>query len=150
MKRITAALPVAIAAATLITGCSAAGGAGDKDSTTTDEPRATTYAVSVQAWSPYLEVWTVDGTEVTHDKINCLGQKDSVAGTLADGSITWEGDNPMPGAGPTSPTSIEMTDDSLHVVGERETAVIDLEGQKEQHIDKCKDAGETVGKIVLG
>ena len=75
MKRITAALPVAIAAVTLITGCSAAGGTGDKDSTTADEPRATTYAVSVQAWSPYLEVWTVDGTEVTHDKINCLGQE---------------------------------------------------------------------------
>lgn len=56
----------------------------------------------------------------------------------------------MPGAGPTSPTSIEVTDDSLHVVGERETAVTDLEGQKKKHVTKCKDAGETVGKIVLG
>ena len=150
MKRITAALPVAIAAATLITGCSAAGGAGEVDSTTADEPTATTYAVSVQAWSPYLEVWTVDGAEVTHALVNCLGQKDSVAGTLTDGSITWKGDNPMPGAGPTSPTSIEMTEGSLHAVGERETAVTDLEGQKKEHFVKCKNAGESVGQIVLG
>ena len=65
MKRITAALTVAIAAVALITGCSAAGGAGGQDKATAEESTATQYAVSVQAWSPYLEVWTVDGPEVT-------------------------------------------------------------------------------------
>lgn len=108
------------------------------------------YAASVQAWSPYLEVWTVDGSSITHTKTDCTGSDEETTGTLDGSRITWDGDNPMTGSGKNATTSVEMTEETFGQVGSRDTATTDLEGQREAHVEKCVEAGETVGKIVFG
>lgn len=148
MKRMIMALPAAALALALV-GC---GGhqTADKDSETDSDDKSTTYAHAVQNWNPYLEVWRVDGDQIQYSRINCMAQeKKVVAGTLVNGTITWDGANPQTGYGEDSPTSVEITEDSLKVVGSPDTAVTDLEGQKTAHIETCKDAGESVGEIIL-
>ncbi|OYO00727.1 hypothetical protein CGZ95_08885 [Enemella evansiae] len=158
MKRITAALPV-VALALVLTGCGSGGQATETESTENAAATETAtpagpplYALSVQAWSPYLEKWTIDGQDVTYEKVNCLGQSEETTGTWGEKDrIEWNGPNPLPGAGPTSTTSMTpLTDDSLSVLGAREAAVPDVDGQTREHVKKCKDAGETVGKVLLG
>lgn len=151
------ALSAAALAVALLTGC---GSGGEETSTAAEQPSEQTqqsesgpkkYALSVQTWSPYMEVWTVDGSAVTYEKVNCIGDVESTTGTWTEGAITWDGENPRVGAGPNSTTSMApLTDDVLRPLAAREDAVSDLEGQRAAHIEKCKEAGETVGKIVLG
>lgn len=110
------------------------------------------YAVSIQTWSPYMQLWRVDGTSVTYTQINCLGDEGEVtAGTWTDDTITWEGRSPIQGAGMGNTSLMEpLTEDTLHRVGARESAVTDIEGELTAHVEKCKEAGETVGGILLG
>lgn len=59
-----------------------------------------TQAVSIQAFSPYMELWRVAGTSVTYTAINCLGDSgEMTAGTCTDDTIIWEDRSPIHGAG---------------------------------------------------
>lgn len=109
------------------------------------------YAQSIQAFSPFLEKWTVDGKSVVFEKLNCLGESEKTTGTWEGNKITWDGSNPMVGAGTGLTTQMEpLTDNSLHRVGASGSAVPDFDGQLDAHIEKCTEAGETLGGILLG
>lgn len=116
----------------------------------TSEP-GVEYAVSIQAWAPYLQLWRVDGDAVSYSEISCLGTDgDVTTGTWEGSRITWDGRSPIQGAGMGSTTSVELTEDTLHRVGARESAVSDIEGELTAHVEKCEAAGKTVGGILLG
>src|SRR5699024_5639412 len=115
----------------------------------TAEP-GTEYALSVETWSPYLELWRLDGAAVTYTEINCLGQHDATGGTIEGEDITWDGSSPIHGAGTGSTTYLsELTDTTLHRSGARESATTDVEGQLTAHVERCEAAGETLGGILL-
>ncbi|WP_156913987.1 hypothetical protein [Brevibacterium album] len=143
-------MPIA-ALALALTGCGGGGQAESDGGSTAEEVGPQEYALSVAAFSPFVEKWTVDGESVTFEKVNCLGQAEETAGTWEDDIITWEGENPMLGAGMGLTTLMEpLTDEELWPVGAREVAVPNVDGQMEAHVDKCREAGETVGEILLG
>lgn len=167
MSKHVAILPTAALALALLAGCGSGSQATGDDSLPEETESASVtaaaaehltaesgdeYARSVQTWSPYMELWRVDGTSVTYTEINCLGDAGEVTpGTWTDDTITWEGRSPIHGAGMGNTSSMEpLTEDTLHRVGARESATSDIEGQLTAHIEKCKEVGETVGGILLG
>lgn len=150
MRRVIAGLQVA-GLALVLAGCGGGGQADEAGGSAEDEIGPKVYAQSVQAFSPYVEKWTTDGTSVTFEKINCLGDTEETQGTWEDATITWAGQNPMLGAGTGLTTQMDpLTDESLHRVGAMGSAVSDVDGQMDAHVERCQEAGEAVGENLLG
>jgi hypothetical protein len=118
------------------------------------------YARAVQAFSPRLELWTIDGDSITLVERNCVGQKPiDVTGTLGPDAggvrtVTWDLEdgelNPLSAHGGGYDTSPENTleIDEEHLV-EKDLpadryATPDVDEQEAEFIGMCRDLGETV------
>lgn len=130
-----------------------------------------TYLNAIQAFSPELDTWVIDGKTLTYRKTNCLGKtKAEATGTLGEVGdngatpVTWkstkkskddeEKGNPfMQDGGEYSgmTTQLQITDD---VISEKDMPEIDqasskIDDEKAAFDGMCTEAGQAVAEFVF-
>lgn len=112
------------------------------------------YARAVQAFSPHIELWTIDGDSIEYVDRSCVSTKAEGVGTLGPDQggvreVTWSGnENPLnPHAQLT--INLEIDDEHLSEAGLSTSwwSTPDVEDQEREFIEMCIEAGETVTGI---
>lgn len=120
---------------------------------------AVTYLRPMQAFSPELEVWEIDGADVHFRSYNCAGGlTHEVYATLVDnGDLTvtarWEGDAPgeLVGWSASSESVLQIDERTLRPVpgGSDTIASTRTELELKDYAGMCQDAGKTVAAFVV-
>lgn len=131
----------------------------EKIDLTPESETAVVYLRSIQAFSPELEVWTIDEEKgmVEYRRYNCLGSAQGVGvGTFApreggdegEYRIIWEGENPGPaGNGDSQEERATMTERTLEVDMNVSSTHYDIE--LERFGGMCGDTASTAVQFVL-
>ncbi|MGO1971606.1 MAG: hypothetical protein ACTH2Q_01480 [Propionibacteriaceae bacterium] len=115
----------------------------------------TVYLHAIQAFSPKVDWWRVDGEDLSYKQVNCLGRKIiDATGTLGpdeDGvrEVTWDEANPLAAdGGEVSGLQSQLEINENHLVEEGmpddDRATSDIEPERDRFLAMCKEAGETV------
>lgn len=126
---------------------------------TPESDSAVTYLRPVQAFSPELEVWEIDGADVHFRSYNCAGGlTHEVYATLVDnGDLTftarWEGDAPgeLVGWSKSSESVLQIEERTLRPVpgGSDTIASTRAELELEDYAGMCTDASKTLAAFIL-
>lgn len=120
---------------------------------------AVTYLRPMQAFSPELEVWEINGAEVHFRSYNCAGGlTHEVYATLVDnGDLTvtarWEGDAPgeLVGWSASSESVLQIDERTLRPIpgGSDTIASTRTELELQDYAGMCQDAGKPLAAFVL-
>lgn len=120
---------------------------------------AVTYLRPMQAFSPELEVWEIDGADVYFRSYNCAGGlTHEVYATLVDnGDLTvtarWEGDAPgeLVGWSASDESVLQIDERTLRPVpgGSDTIASTRTELELQDYAGMCTDAGKTLAAFIL-
>lgn len=126
---------------------------------TPESDSAVTYLRPMQAFSPELEVWEIDGADVYFRSYNCAGGlTHEVYATLVDnGDLTvtarWEGDAPgdLVGWSASSESVLQIDERTLRPIpgGSDTIASTRTELELQDYAGMCTDAGKTLAAFVL-
>jgi hypothetical protein len=111
----------------------------------------TVYLHAVQAFSPRLERWVVDGDTLIFQELDCLGRtkKDVTANLVDTGAntflATWEGDNPLI----NSPQSALTITDTALTPDYGEIASSRAEAQADIYQNMCIEAGGSIASFIF-
>lgn len=108
----------------------------------------------MQAFSPYVELWTIDGDTIEYVNRDCIETKSEGTGTLGpvEGGlrkVRWSGERSPLDPNALMTVDLEIEDKHLTESGrpEHNWALPDVEGQETEFIGMCADLGETVTGI---
>lgn len=112
------------------------------------------YARAVQAFSPYIELWTIDGDSIKYEDRNCVKTKSEGTGTLEPDEgglrhVRWDGEESPLDPNALLTVDLEIDDEHLTEPGlpKQDWSVPDVEGQEKKFVEMCLEAGETVTGI---
>ena len=112
------------------------------------------YARAVQAFSPYIQLWTIDGDSITYEDRNCVKTKSEGTGTLGPDEgglrqVRWDGEESPLDPMALMTVDLEIDDEHLTESGmpKQEWSLADVEGQEKKFVDMCLETGKTVTGI---
>lgn len=112
------------------------------------------YARAVQAFSPYIQLWTVEGDSITFEDRNCVKTKSEGTGTLGPDEgglrqVRWDGEESPLDPNALLTVDLEIDDEHLTESGMpmQDWSLPDVEGQEKKFVEMCLEAGETVTGI---
>lgn len=152
LKIATLALVMGLA----LTGCGGpfanqgSGGDASEPPNTANED-VTVYLHAIQAFSPAIDWWRVDGDDLEYKRMNCLGRLTIEAtGTLGHDEggvrqVTWDDENPLAADnGEVSGLESRLEIDENHLVEagmpDDDRATSDIEPERNRFLDMCKNA----------
>ncbi|WP_433674794.1 hypothetical protein [Microbacterium gorillae] len=123
----------------------------DENAVDLSTEEGTVYLHAVQAFSPRLERWVVDGDTLIFQELDCLGRtkKDVTANLVDTGAdtylATWEGDNPLM----HSPQSKLTITDTALTPDYGEIASSRAEAQADIYQNMCIEAGGAIASFIF-